>query len=203
MLDVVDLHKMYGEVPVVDGLTFTLSGGDVVALTGVNGAGKTTALRCIVGAERPDRGRVDLAGEPYDERRGEHRRRMCSLLDDTAWFPDMTVAEHVALYAVAHGEPPYVVVEALEQLGIDHLGDRVPATLSSGQRQRLRLAQALVRPWDVLVLDEPEQRLDAEGRQWLGGYLAEQARSGRAMLMASHDRDLCALSGARLIAMDR
>ncbi|WP_205744905.1 heme ABC exporter ATP-binding protein CcmA [Dermacoccus sp. 147Ba] len=203
MLEVESLQRSFGGVRVVDDLTFTLAAGEVVALVGANGAGKTTTLRCIAGLDECDGGAVLWDGSPLDERDSATRREVCALLDDTAWFPDLTVAEHLAILARAHGEEARVVVDALDALGLADLGDRMPATLSSGQTQRLRLAQALARPWRLLVLDEPEQRLDADGREWLGHYLRACADEGRAVLMASHDHTLCAIAGARLLDVER
>lgn len=188
---------------VVDDLDLTLERGEIVALVGANGAGKTTTLRTVVGLEAADAGEVTFDGEPFDERRPEVRRRVCSLLDDHAWFPETTVAEHLALYALAFGGDVSAVVDALEVLEIAHVGDRMPGTLSSGQTQRFRLAQALVRPWDLLVLDEPEQRLDVEGRAWLGRYLRGCADQGAGVLMASHDPTLLEAAGARRVEVDR
>lgn len=202
MLEVESLRRAFGGVTVVDDLTFTLAEGEVFALVGANGAGKTTTLRCIVGLDERDGGSVRWDGASLDEREPATRRDVCALLDDTAWFPDLTVAEHLALLARAHGEEAHVIVDALDALGLADLGDRMPATLSSGQTQRLRLAQALVRPWRLLVLDEPEQRLDVDGREWLGHYLRACADEGRAVLMASHDRTLCDLAGARLLDVE-
>lgn len=202
LLEVESLQRSFGGVPVVDDLTFTLAEGEVVALVGANGVGKTTTLRCIVGLDDRDGGQVLWHGTPLDERRPDTRRDVCALLDDTAWFPDLTVAEHLAILARAHGEEAHVIVDALDVLGLAELGDRMPATLSSGQTQRLRIAQALVRPWRLLVLDEPEQRLDADGREWLGHYLRACADEGRAVLMASHDRTVCDLADARVITVE-
>lgn len=195
------LSKAFGGVEVVDGLDLRVETGEVVALVGANGAGKTTTLRCVVGIEEPDAGQVLFDGEPLDQRRVGVRRRVCALLDDLAWFPETTVAEHLMLYARAFGEDAGVVVEALEALGIDHVGDRMPGTLSSGQTQRFRLAQALVRPWELLLLDEPEQRLDVDGRAWLGRYLRAAADDGGAVLMASHDPTLLDAAGARIVTV--
>lgn len=195
------MSKAFGGVEVIDGLDLRVEAGEVVALVGANGAGKTTTLRCVVGIEASDAGRVLLDGEPLDERRVDVRRRVCALLDDLAWFPETTVAEHLMLYARAFGEDAGVVVEALEALGIDHVGDRMPGTLSSGQTQRFRLAQALVRPWELLLLDEPEQRLDVDGRAWLGRYLRAAADAGGAVLMASHDPTLLDAAGARIVTV--
>ena len=199
MLSVRHLEQRYGNTTIVEDVSFDVSAGEVVALVGVNGAGKTTTLRAVVGLDERADGDVLLHGEPLDERNSETRRKVCALLDDGAWFPDLTVAEHLMVYAVAHDEPADAYGTALEELNIPHLADRLPTTLSSGQTQRVKLAQALVRPWDLLILDEPEQRLDDAGRVWLGDYLTRQVASGRAVLMASHDAHLREACGARVI----
>ncbi len=203
VLRVHGLTKAFGGVPVVDGLTFTVRAGEVVALVGANGAGKTTALRCIVGADTADGGDVSLLGAPYGEADAEVRRRVCSLLDDFAWLPDLTVSEHLHLYARAFGpsDATDLVDEAMDELGVRDLADRLPGTLSSGQTRRFALAQALVRPWSLLVLDEPEQRLDADGRAWLADWLRLEAGRGRAVLLASHDATVLADSGATVLAL--
>ncbi|HEX5510575.1 MAG TPA: ATP-binding cassette domain-containing protein [Actinomycetales bacterium] len=204
ILSVRGLAKAYAGVPVIDEMDVVVAVGQVVALAGANGTGKTTTLRCVVGSESPDAGEVLLHGRPFDESDPATRREMCSLLDDWAWFPDLTVHEHLSLFARAHATPDAVLVvdQALETLGLDGLGDRLPGTLSSGQMRRFALAQALVRPWSLLVLDEPEQRLDREGRVWLGRYLKEMAGQGRGVLMASHDDDVLAESGAAVHRLD-
>lgn len=201
MLSVVGLTQRYGRATVVSELSFDVEPGEVVALVGPNGSGKTTTLRAVVGLDRPAGGAVLLEGRPLDERAPETRRRVCALLDDGAWFPDLTVAEHLMVQAVAHGQEAEVAFAALDALGAVHLADRLPTTLSSGQTQRVKLAQARVRPWELLVLDEPEQRLDDDGRALLGQYLAEQAGAGRAILMASHDPSLREACYARVVEM--
>lgn len=201
ILTVKGLSKSYGGVSVVEGLDLEVRPGEVVALVGPNGAGKTTTLRCLIGLEPPDAGEVLLDGDVFDERRSDVRRRVCALLDDHAWFSDTTVAEHLAFYARAFDQEPGVVVDALDALEIGHIGDRMPGTLSSGQMQRFRLAQALVRPWDLLLLDEPEQRLDVAGRNWLGLFLRECADDGRSVVLASHDPTLLEAAGARTVVI--
>ncbi|QCX29251.1 ABC transporter ATP-binding protein [Nocardioides jishulii] len=182
-------------------MTAAVREGEVVALVGPNGAGKTTLLRCVVGLDEPDSGEVLLDGRPLDTRDAAVRGDVLALLDDTAWFPDLTVLEHLDLLARADSvvDPTTVARTALADLGLTRVADQVPGTLSSGQRQRLSLAVALVRPWRLLLVDEPEQRLDADGRAWLGEWLALQAREGRSVLMACHSDELVTASGARVL----
>ena len=116
------------------------------------------------------------------------------MLDDLDFFPDLSIVEHLDLVARAHRVPDAdtLVDDVLHDLRlIDHSG-QLPNTLSSGQRRRMALATAFVRPRKLLVLDEPEQRLDREGIAWLTERLVAEKKDGLAILFASHDADLVA-----------
>ncbi|GAA0605535.1 ABC transporter ATP-binding protein [Kribbella sandramycini] len=173
----------------IEGLTFTLAAGQAIALVGPNGAGKTTVLKCIVGAAEPAAGVILLDGLPIDERSETVRRDVATLLDDLDFFPDLTAAEHLDLLARAHGNPtPEDLVDTvLDDIGLLSAADQLPGSLSSGQRRRLALATTLVRPRKLLVLDEPEARLDTAGVTWLADRLAAEKATGTAILFASHD----------------
>ncbi|GGC00810.1 ABC transporter ATP-binding protein [Cellulomonas carbonis] len=179
----------YGEGAVCAPVSFAVGPGDVLALVGPNGSGKSTVLRSVLGLLEPLAGSVELDGRPVDERRAEHRAAVAAVLDDDAWFPALTTREHLLLTASGHGvhEPGAVVDDALDTFGLDRHGDAVPTALSSGQRRRLLLAAAFVRPRRLLVLDEPEQRLDASLRRRLADLLRAEADTGRAVLLATHD----------------
>lgn len=203
VLHVRSLTKSYGGRVVLTDVSLDVAAGEIVALLGPNGVGKTTLLRCLVGLEVADEGEVRLESRAFDTRDASVRAAVCTLLDDLAWFPDLTVAEHLDLLARADGvaSPSGVVADALAALRLTDLADQVPGTLSSGQKQRLSLGTAMVRPWQLLIADEPEQRLDHEGRHWLGTWLAGQAADGRAVLMACHDAELVEKSGARAVKL--
>jgi ABC-type multidrug transport system ATPase subunit len=177
---------------VIEDLTFTLRAGRAIALVGPNGAGKTTVLKCIVGSAEPAAGEILLDGLPIDERAEIVRRDVASLLDDLDFFPDLTAAEHLDLLARAHGNgtPEDLVDTVLDDVGLLGAADQLPGSLSSGQRRRLALATALVRPRKLLVLDEPEARLDSEGVAWLGAMLLAEKKRGTSILFASHDAAL-------------
>jgi len=202
-LTVRGLAKAYGGRRVLDGVELDVAPGEVVALVGPNGAGKTTLLRCVVGSEHPDRGRVVLDGHDLDERGPQTRRAVASVLDDLDLFPDLTVAEHLDLLGRAHSIHDVEATSdaALHELGLVAVADQLPGTLSSGQRRRLALATTVVRPARLLVLDEPEQRLDAAGRVWLGQHLRGRAADGVAVLLASHDEELLDRAGARSVEL--
>ncbi|MDZ7932287.1 MAG: ABC transporter ATP-binding protein [Rhodococcus sp. (in: high G+C Gram-positive bacteria)] len=192
MLTITDATRRFGSLTVFSDITVEVPEGTVCALVGANGAGKTTLLRCVVGADHLDSGTIRLFGRPVDETEPEFRARVASVLDDPGTFPHLSVGEHLQLVAAAHGvaDPLSAAETVAEGLGLGRIVDQLPGTLSSGQKRRLALGSAFVRPRDVLVLDEPEQRLDSAGRRWLADAIHREKRAGCIVLMASHDRDL-------------
>jgi ABC-2 type transport system ATP-binding protein len=200
-LTVRGLTRRFGPLLVLDGIDFSVAAGQAVVATGPNGAGKTTLLRCVVGAERPDAGEVRLDGRPLDETHPDVRAAVAAALDDIDFFPDLSVVEHLELLAFAHGGRGDPVAEVITELGLEPARDQLPPTLSTGQRRRLALASCFVRPRRLLVLDEPEQRLDVPGRAWLTDKLLREKAAGTAVLIASHDPDVIAAVADRRIEL--
>ncbi|MCL2784774.1 MAG: ABC transporter ATP-binding protein [Propionibacteriaceae bacterium] len=195
------LKKAYGDHVIVSDFSLEVWPGDAIALTGRNGAGKSTILRCLVGAERADDGTIEIDGIPMRESDPKVRAAMATVIDDLDFFPDLSVVEHLDLLARAYGLPdPEIAVDSIlgEVLLVPQSG-QLPGTLSSGQRRRLALATAFVRPRKVLVLDEPEQRLDVEGVEWLAGRLKEEREQGLAIIMASHEPKLVEVVATKTI----
>jgi ABC-type multidrug transport system ATPase subunit len=192
VLRVAGLKKSFGPVTIVDGFNLDVFPGEAVALTGRNGTGKSTILRCIVGADRPDAGTVEVDGVTVRETDPRVRRDVATVIDDLDFFPDLSVVEHLDLLARAHGVPDSddSVDEVLREVQLVPQSGQLPGTLSSGQRRRLALATAFIRPRKLLVLDEPEQRLDTEGVEWLAGRLLAERERGLAIVMASHEPTL-------------
>ena len=192
VLKVTHLTKSYGDNTIVDNFNLVVHEGEAIALTGRNGAGKSTVLRCIIGADRPTEGSVEVCGVRMSETNPDIRRNVATVIDDLDFFPDLSVVEHLDLLARAHGlpDPDATVDEVLKEVQLVPQAGQLPGTLSSGQRRRLALATAFVRPRKLLVLDEPEQRLDTEGVQWLAQRLQAERARGLAILMASHEPSL-------------
>lgn len=203
MCKVEKLKKSYGPVTIVEGFDLEVRAGEAVALTGRNGAGKSTVLRCIVGADRPDEGTVTVLGTRMNETNPEIRRNVATVIDDLDFFPDLSVVEHLDLLARAHGlhDPDSLVDEVLDEVQLVPQAGQLPSTLSSGQRRRLALATAFVRPRRLLVLDEPEQRLDVEGVAWLGRRLRSDLAEGLAIVLASHEPVLLEAINAREVRL--
>ena len=179
------LTKRYAGVLVLDRVSFETRPGRALAVRGSNGAGKTTLLRCLTGAVRADAGDVLLDDALCDPGSTAAWTAIHGVLDDFAWFPDLTVADHLLLLD-SLADPPAV----LARFGAEHLADRTAASLSSGQVRRAALATALVRSWDVLLLDEPEQRLDTVGLGLLVGELRSFLDAGRCVVLSTHSDDL-------------
>ena len=203
VLKVSGLTKAFGPVVIVDGFNLEGAAGEAVALTGRNGAGKSTVLRCLIGADRPDEGRIEVNGITVSETNPEIRRNVATVIDDLDFFPDLSVVEHLDLLARAHGvaDPEAAVDAVLDEVQLVPQSGQLPGTLSSGQRRRLALATAFVRPRTLLVLDEPEQRLDTEGVAWLAQRLVAERQQGLAIVMASHEPMLVEKVATRVVRL--
>ena len=202
-IEVKDLNIYYGKFHAVSDVNLVVEPRSVTAFIGPSGCGKSTVLRCLVGADRPDEGNIEVLGVKMRETSPEIRRDVATVIDDLDFFPDLSVVEHLDLLARAHGiaDPDDLVDEILEDVQLVAQAGQLPSTLSSGQRRRLALATAFVTPRRLLILDEPEQRLDVEGVEWLGNRLKEELRDGLAIVLASHEPSLLAAIGAREVRL--
>ncbi|MEV7008674.1 ABC transporter ATP-binding protein [Streptosporangium sp. NPDC051022] len=190
-----------GGNPVLIGADLTVSPGEIVAVIGVNGAGKSTLLRCVAGLQALDSGEIDVLGGPPDDGPA-FWRRVAMVGDEPAWYPGLTAREHLELMRAVHGTPRLTVETALDLFDLAERADAVPPALSTGQRQRLSLAMALLRPSTLLLLDEPERGLDTGFRHRLAGILLEYAAQGGTVVMATHTPDLAEHSNARLLTLE-
>jgi putative spermidine/putrescine transport system ATP-binding protein len=161
-------RKTYGEVVAVDGIDLEIAEDEFFTMLGPSGSGKTTCLRLIAGFERPDGGRIELAGRDVSGL-PPHERDVNTVFQDYALFPHMSVGDNVAyglkVKKVGGDERRRRVAEALGMIRLEGYEDRRPAQLSGGQRQRVALARALVNRPSVLLLDEPLGALDLKLRQ--------------------------------------
>ena len=195
LLELTGVSRSYGDRVALAPIDLAVTAGQCVAVLGVNGSGKSTLLRIAAGRDRPSSGQVRYAGLPMTEDDLVARTEIAVVGDLASAYPDLTVREHLQLVAVAHGAgvtAPAQVDRALRECRLDDHGDALPGSLSSGQLQALQLATVLVRPRRLLVLDEPEQRLDPGARRWLAGLLTAEKTAGAALLLATHHTELAA-----------
>lgn len=192
--DVVRAEKLqagYGSTGVCGVVSFSLHSGQSLALVGPNGAGKSTVVKTVVGQLEAVSGTVLINGAEVDDRTLDFRREVAVVFDDDAFFPALTVEEHLAIVSAGHGveDVEEVIAAELEFFGLTALAKSRPYNLSSGQRRRMLLASAFVRPRSLLVLDEPEQRLDTAMRHQLATRLRTEVDNGLSLLVVTHDPD--------------
>ena len=176
--------------------------GECVVLRGGNGSGKTTLLRILAGTMEATAGEATIDGAPADERNPAVRRGVAALIGAPTAYRDLTLVDHLVLVGATWGlgsdsdERAEAILATLE---IGHLAERFPHELSSGQQQLFHLAMVLSRPARVLLLDEPEQRLDTQKRSLLGDLLLARKAAGTALVVACHDPDLTAQIADRVL----
>lgn len=197
MISVVGLTKRFplgsAEVVAVDGLSFAVPAGEVYGLLGPNGAGKTTTLRMILGLLQPTSGYAEVGGFRTSEAPNEVKRRIGLVSASSGLYPWLTPREMILFFADLYGMTPQEAEPELARLAdfLDLRGflDRRCATLSTGQRQRVNLARALIHDPPMMLLDEPTLGLDVLGSQVIFEYLRHLRSRGKAVVVCTHHLD--------------
>lgn len=189
MIRVRQLRKVFGTassaVTAVEDLSFDVEPGAVTGFLGPNGAGKTTTLRMILGLVTPTAGTATIGERRYADLPNPSGT-VGAVLDKSAFHPGRTCRDHLRVYARMGGYPDSRVAEVLDLVGATSYAHRQARGLSTGMRQRLNLATALLGDPRVLILDEPSNGLDPEGIAWLRRFLRDLAEQGRTVLVSSH-----------------
>ena len=190
-LELDGLTRRYGSLTALDHLSFSVGPGTVTGFLGPNGAGKTTTMRAVFGLTALDAGTIRWDGTPV---RQAQRGRFGYMPEERGLYPGMRVGEQVEYFGRLHKMAPADATAGaaawLERLGIAaRAGDKVES-LSQGNQQRVQLATALVHDPDLLILDEPLSGLDPVGIDAVAEVLTGQARSGKCVLLSSHQLDL-------------
>jgi ABC-type multidrug transport system ATPase subunit len=181
------LAKSYGDLVALHATNLTVPAGQRVALIGHNGSGKSTFLKMAAGLLDPTEGTVEISGSPAGSL--DARAATAYVPDDPVLYDDLSVREHLTYISSLHGVEPDAadVEDLLTRLGIAHRADDLPARFSRGLRQKASLALAFVRPFDVLLVDEPFVGLDAPGKEALLDQLERVHAAGQTLLVATHD----------------
>ena len=198
LLVVSSVHKLLAGRLALDGVNITWDGPGTLVIFGENGAGKSTLLRVVAGILEPDQGEVHIAGHRLSTARVAALRHVGYAPEAADLPPHLGVAELCALAASLKrcARPPRALVD---RLGVEPLLGKRFGALSLGQRRRAGLLVALVGDPDLLVLDEPTNGLDVDGIAVIAELLRERAASGRAALVASHDRAFIAEVSAAVV----
>jgi len=206
LLTLAGVSRSYGPLQALKAIDLAVTSGQCIALLGVNGSGKSTLLRIAAGRDTPTTGQVRYDGQVLREDALAARTEIAVVGDASSAYPDLTVREHLLIIAVAHGggaRSPDLADAALAECRLAEQAAALPGWLSSGQRQALALAAVLVRPRRLLILDEPEQRLDPTARRWLGELLAREKARGAALLLATHHVELAeAVADEAIVLLD-
>jgi ABC-2 type transport system ATP-binding protein len=184
-IEIRHLNKSFGDVTAVKDVSFDVEAGRVTGFLGPNGAGKSTTLRALLGLVRPSSGSATFDGVPYDELE-RPAARVGVVLEDVSFHPGRTARNHLRVVAATGRLPEGRVDEVLSAVGLDGAADRRVKGFSTGMRQRLAIAAALLGDPEVLILDEPTNGLDPPGISWTRRLMREQAAAGRAVLVSSH-----------------
>lgn len=186
MLEVTGLTAGYDDYTALQGVTCQVAAGRTVALVGPNGAGKSTFLRLAAGLLEPSDGMVTVGGHPAGSI--DARALMSYLPDTPALYDDLSLNEHLEYVARLHGVEEWAdrSAQLLDRLGLASRGDDPPGGFSRGMRQKASIALAFVRPFGVLLADEPFDGLDPPSREALDELVAEAAAGGAAVVLATH-----------------
>ena len=196
------LRKEYGDRPALEALDVTIAPGETVALIGHNGSGKSTFLRLTAGLIEASAGSVRVAGAEAGSMPA--RAALSYVGDQPSFYDDLSVRDHLEYVARLHGVADWEeIADALvEHLGIAHRMDDLPSTFSRGLRQKAAIALGFVRPFDVIVVDEPFVGLDLAGRDALVELLDQARTDGAAVVVATHEVAFAAGAPRTLVLAD-
>jgi ABC-2 type transport system ATP-binding protein len=205
MISVSNLRKAYGNNVAVDGVTFALRTGETFGLLGPNGAGKTTTMHMLVGALKPDSGRIEIGGST-DPTQARSRRTIGIAPQATALYEDLTGIENVRFFGALYGLGGTALGErvmwALEFVGLVDRGNDLVSTYSGGMKRRLNMAAAVVADPQVILFDEPTVGVDPQSRNYMFDNIAQLKRAGKTILYTTHYMEEAQRLCSRVAIMD-
>ena len=179
--------RLFDGLPAVSQVTLQVAAGEALWLCGSNGSGKSTLLRLLATALSPTFGAGSVLGFDLVRERDDIRERLELLGHQARFYGELTAAENLRFVCDLHGLARRGVGAALERVGLDEVAAVRVASFSQGMRQRLALARCLMRDPEVILLDEPYAGLDVDARVLVDGLMADAARRGRTVVLASHE----------------
>jgi iron(III) transport system ATP-binding protein len=202
LLSLSDIGLTYGSTQVLDNLNLSVNAGEIVAILGPSGCGKSSLLRLVAGLVYPNEGEISLRQVSMGEDHPPERRAVGMVFQDFALFNHQTVAQNIGFGLHGHEDAAPRTASLMKRLGLQGLGDRLPAQLSGGQQQRVGLARALAPEPDLLLLDEPFANLDAQLRGELGTWCRAMIKAeGAAALLVTHDRSEAMALADRIVVL--
>ena len=228
MIKTVDLHKSYGELHVLKGVSQTIEKSEVVSIIGPSGGGKSTFLRCLNLLEKPESGKIYFEGdeitgnltqeEKHMIKEGKmpkppkvnidvHRQKMGMVFQHFNVFPHLTVAKNITLAPMmlkgkSEAEANQMAKDLLNRVGLLDKYDEMPGNLSGGQKQRLAIVRALAMEPDVMLFDEPTSALDPEMVGEVLEVMRELAHEGMTMVIVTHEMAFAREVASRVLFME-
>jgi len=221
-LRVEDLRKSFGSLEVLKGVTITAQSGDVIALIGSSGSGKSTVLRCLNLLEKPNAGRIVVSGEELKlvpDRRGEldaadptqlqrMRARLSMVFQQFNLWSHMTALENIIeapmhVLGLSKAEAVERAERYLERVGVSHRKNAYPAHMSGGEQQRVAIARALAMEPEVMLFDEPTSALDPELVGEVLRVMRSLAEEGRTMLVVTHEMGFAREVASRVVFLHK
>ncbi|MGI5878135.1 MAG: amino acid ABC transporter ATP-binding protein [Christensenellales bacterium] len=211
MIDVSDLHKSFGELKVLRGVSTHVSRSQVVCVIGASGSGKSTFLRCLNLLEIPDRGRITIDGVELLEHRRQInrlRRKMGMVFQQFNLFPHMTARSNVALgpmqvLGMNRADASARAEALLGKVGLADKVDEYPNRLSGGQKQRVAIARALAMNPEIMLFDEPTSALDPEMVGEVLQVIKQLVQDGMTMIIVTHEMGFAREVADRVLFMDQ
>lgn len=214
MLKICNLHKSFGKLEVLKGITTEIKKGEVVAIIGSSGSGKSTFLRCLNLLEDPTKGEIFFKGQNLTAKDDKNfninkiREHMGMVFQHFHLFPNMTVLENITLAPMkvkgkTKEEAETKALELLEKVGLKDKKDVYPSTLSGGQKQRVAISRALAMEPDVMLFDEPTSALDPEMVKEVLLVIKNLAQSGMTTVIVTHEMGFAKEIASRVLFIDQ
>ncbi len=209
MIRTVNLHKSFGQLQVLKGVSETIQKGEVVSIIGPSGGGKSTFLRCLNLLEKPESGQIFFEGKEITGKHVDidiHRQKMGMVFQHFNVFPHLSVSENITMAPMLlkgknQAEANDMARELLNRVGLIDKFDEMPGKLSGGQKQRLAIVRALAMEPDVMLFDEPTSALDPEMVGEVLEVMKELAASGMTMVVVTHEMGFAREVGNRVLFM--
>ncbi len=210
LIKVQDLHKIFGELHALNGISEEIHKGEVVVIVGPSGSGKSTFLRSLNLLEEPSRGQVIFEGEDITDKKvdiNKHRQKMGMVFQHFNLFPHKTILQNITLAPVkllkkSREEAERRATELLRLVGLEEKAHAYPSQLSGGQKQRIAIVRSLAMDPEVMLFDEPTSALDPEMVGEVLELMKKLARDGMTMVVVTHEMGFAKEVATRIIFMD-
>jgi len=180
------LTKKYGQQAAVDNVSFSVEEGQILGVIGPNGSGKTTLFSLFLGLRKPSSGKMEIFGNDNPE---EVRKEMAAIMDQANFYLRLSARDNLTISAMTKGVPLEKVDLLLQDVGLEHTGNKAFKSFSYGMMKRLEIADALLTDPQLLIMDEPTNGLDPEGILFVRQLILDLKAKGKTVIISSHYLD--------------